>query len=266
MTTCRIHFLSGLPRTGSTLLGSVLNQNPSIFATPTSPLYALLSETNDTLNLLGLQYTFDEKRIADSVYRDVIKSFYPNDREFPIVFDKHRGWPKRVDAIREFIDPDPKVICTVRPIAEIIASYITLADKDADNFIDNHLKRDGVEVTNEARAMLLWTEYLRTPYECMTVGMKLHPDSLLLVEYDDLVFDTTKTLERVYGFCGLEPYEHDTSHIKNTCAEAKDEAWGMKGLHDIRPKLKRMSVNPLAYLPQSAVDYFTQFDLGATWH
>lgn len=257
----RIHFLSGLPRTGSTLLGSILNQNPHVYVSPTSPLYSLLVNANEHLNTCDLQYTFDKRSIGDKVYKSLVEAFYPVDREFPIVFDKHRGWPKNVDAIREFVDPEPRIVCTVRPIAEIIASYITLANRDPDNFIDAHLKRDGAEVTDEARAFLLWSQYLKMPYECMTIGLKMYRDSLLLVEYDELVYKPAKTLEAVYDFCSIEPFDHNFEDIENTCAEAKDDAWGLKSLHDIRPRLGRTSVDPLCYLPQSAIDYFSQFDL-----
>lgn len=257
----RIHFLSGLPRTGSTLLGSILNQNPDVYVSPTSPLYSLLVNANEHINYLSLQHTFDAATIGSRIYRSIVNAVYPDDRSFPIVFDKHRGWPKNVDAIRDFVDVDPRIVCTVRPIAEIITSYIVLAEKDPDNFIDCHLRRDGIDVTNEARAMLLWANYLRVPYENMTIGLKMHRESILLVEYDDLVYYPDKTLRSVYEFCGIELFDHDFSDVANTCSEAKDEAWGMHGLHDIRPVVKKQSVDPVSVLPFAAIEYFIQFDL-----
>lgn len=261
MTANRIFFLSGLPRSGSTLLGSVLNQNPDVSVSPTSPLYSLLHNTNEQLNTLDLQYTFDKIGIGDKLYRSLVEAFYPEDRVYPIVFDKHRGWPRNVDAIRSYVDPDPKIVCTVRPVAEIIASYLTLAERDPENFIDRELRALGEPTTNEARANYLWRVTLKAPYENMLIGMRLHADSLLLVDYDQIVFEPQKTLEKVYAFCGMDSFNHEYDHIENTCAEEKDEAWGLKNLHDIRPVIKKKSVNPLCYLPRAAIDYFAQFDL-----
>jgi sulfotransferase len=261
VTTPRIHFLSGLPRTGSTLLGSLLNQNPSICVSPTSPLYSLLVNTNEHFNLLALQYTFDEKRISSKVYRSLTEAFY-QDREQPIAFDKHRGWPKHVEAIREFIDPEPRIVCTVRPIAEIITSYLVLAARDPDNFIDRDLKAADAPLTDEARAHLLWTQYLKVPYDAMLVGLKTHRRNLLLVDYDALVYQPQATLLEVYDFCGLPAFRHDFQHVENTCAEAKDVGWGLKDLHTIRPRVERRSADPLSVLPAGAIDYFAQFDLG----
>ena len=71
-----IFFLSGLPRSGSTLLGSILGQNPSFFVTPTSPLLDLLCFTNEAFNKLEKRYTFDVKVSSENVYTGIVKNFY----------------------------------------------------------------------------------------------------------------------------------------------------------------------------------------------
>lgn len=262
----RIHCLAGLPRSGSTLLGSILNQNPNVYVSSTSPMYSLLVNANEHLNTLDMQHTFDKVTIGDKIYRSIVDAFYPEDRSFPIVFDKHRGWPKHVDAIRDYVDSEPKIICPIRPIAEIIASYITLAEKDENNFIDRELRAAGGGTKNEDRANYLWQVTMKSIYENMTIGLKMHPNSILLVQYDDIVYSPDLVLESIYRFCDMEPYDHDFESIKNTCAEDKDEAWGMRNLHDIRPTLRKTSINPLCYLPRQAVEYFSQFDLEESWH
>lgn len=256
----QIYFLSGLPRTGSTLLGSILAQNPQIHVTPTSPLFPLLSNMNDTFSALSLQYTFDHIATADRIYQETINAFYA-DIAKPVIFDKHRMWPSKVQSIKNYINQDARIICPVRPIAEIIVSYLKLADKDPNNFIDKHLKILGAEVTDEARANLLWQEYLNAPYEAMMAGLKNNPSNILLINYRDIVFNTSKVLSKIYKFCDLDAYEHKLDTIENNCAEDKDEAWGMKDLHTIRPSLSMQSDDPATYLPQAAIDYFAQFDV-----
>jgi hypothetical protein len=104
---------------------------------------------------------------------------------------------------------------------------------------------------------------MNVPYDILKEGLETHPKNILLIEYRDIVFKPEETLKKVYDFCGLESYAHDWKSIENKCAEAKDEAWGMKNLHTIRPALDMQSSDPLAYLPKEAVEYFTQFDIGA---
>lgn len=255
-----IHFLAGLPRTGSTLLGSILNQNLDLCVTPTSPLYYLLVKLNEAFNYCSIQHTYDHDRVSDLSYRGLVEAFYGE--ESRTVFDKHRGWPKHVDAIKQYINPNPKIIATVRPIAEIITSYLVLIQQDEDNFVDRHLLELGCEKpTNEDRANLLWQYYLKSPYECLTEGLKTHPDTILLVSYAEIVFRTQETLDRVYSFCDLEPFNHKFDDLANTCQEERDQAWGLKNLHTIRPSLNRISTRPEQMLPQAAIDYFAQFDI-----
>lgn len=248
-----------MPRTGSTLLGSILSQNPEVHVTPTSPMYSLLVNANEHFNLLNLQYTFDYENASRRVYHAMIDAFY-KDIDKHIIFDKHRGWPRNVPAIEEYLNKDVRIICTVRPIAEVVTSYLVLADKDPKNFIDEHLRDMGELVTNENRARLLWDFYLKVPYENMCIGIKDYKENLLLVDYRDIVYKPEETLKKVYEFCGLTPFEHTFVGIENKCEEVKDEAWGLKDLHTIRPELSKKSADPLAYLSSKTVDYLNSFN------
>jgi len=257
------HFLAGLPRTGSTLLGSIMAQNPLIHVTPTSPLCPLLSSISDTFRTLDNQYTFDHDKISRRIYRSTISAFHKDVKQ-PIILDKHRAWPKYVPAIKQYLSKNPKIICTVRPVPEIIASYLKLAELDENNFIDTHLKKLNEIICHESRANLLWQFYIKPVYDGMMEGLALYPESVLLIEYRDLVFHPKRTLESIYKFCELAPFEHSLTGIENRCAEDKDDAWGMKNLHVIRPSLKMESISPAAYLPQPAIKYFEQFDVRRT--
>lgn len=257
-----IYFLSGLPRTGSTLLASILGQNPKIHATATSPLCPLLVRAGLALGQLHSQYTFDAFKVGDRIFPAMVKAYFDN-IDKPIIFDKHRMWPRNIKEIMDYINPNPRIVCTVRPIAEVITSYLVLADQDPDNFIDAELKKQGKEITNEARAGLLWMDdYVKGPYDVLVDALAKYPDNILLVDYRDLVFTGQKTLKRIYDFSGIFPYAHDWKAIENKMEE-NDNAWGMKNLHKIRPELKMSSAPPEAYLPADAIAYFSQFDLKA---
>ena len=134
-----IFFLSGLPRSGSTLLGSIIGQNPDFHVTPTSPLLDLLCFTNQNFNLLDQKYTYDKDVVSANVYKGIIESFYKHiDKKY--ILDKHRGHPRNLIPLKRFVTDEPKIICTVRPVSEIIASYIKLIEKsstgyDVSNFI-----------------------------------------------------------------------------------------------------------------------------------
>ena len=74
----QVHFLSGLARSGSTLLGSIVSQHPQIHVTPTSPLLDLLNYVNQALNTVEQQYTFDFDTVSTNIYLGLIDNFYQN--------------------------------------------------------------------------------------------------------------------------------------------------------------------------------------------
>ena len=71
-----LYFLSGLPRSGSTLLGSILSQHPEIQSTPTSPLADLLCVIDEGFSKLDLQYTYDKENIQYNTYSSLLNNFY----------------------------------------------------------------------------------------------------------------------------------------------------------------------------------------------
>ena len=93
----KLRFLSGIPRSGSTLLNSLLNQRPDTFASNTSNLcdviYAFnkLWETNSTSLVAegdGLKEEECILLLQKQRYAKINK---------PIIFDKGRGWSGLID-------------------------------------------------------------------------------------------------------------------------------------------------------------------------
>jgi len=258
----QIFFLSGLARSGSTLLGSILSQNPDIHVTPTSPMLDLLCFTNQALNTVEEQYTYDHKTVSDNIYNGLIESFYKN-IDKPIIIDKHRGWPKNVVPASQFITPNPKIICTNRPVAEVLTSFIVLIEKNKqkDNFVDNALRKKQLPINNQNRARVLWEDYFSDPFRSMNYGLKNHRENLHMVEYHDLISKPDEVLSGIYKFLDLPEHNHNFNKIDNACAELKDSAWGLDNLHNIRPKLEKKSVPPEEVIGKELTLLFSQYDL-----
>ena len=259
----KIYFLSGLPRSGSTLTGSLLSQNNEITVTPTSPLLDILCYANEAFEKINEKYTFDYKTVAANIYRGIVAGYFENITT-PVVIDKHRGHPRNVNPLTLFVAPHPKIVCTVRPIPDIIASYIKLIEKNkqSDNFIDNDLRTKKMQINTANRAKCLWENYISDPYQSMIFGIKNHRTNLHIVEYDQLILNPKKILNGIYEFLDLENNDHHQfDNIKNTCAEEKDAAWGLENLHRIRSKLEKTSTPAKDILGPFLTDYYNQFNL-----
>lgn len=255
----KIFFLSGLSRSGSTLLGSILNQNPMIYVTPTSPFLDLFCWTNDGLQKFNHQYTFNFEEQSNHIFKLLGENYY-NLIDKPIIIDKHRGWPRNIEPALKFINNDAKAICTIRPVSEIITSFLVLIDQDPSNFIDKKLLERNIPINIENRALCLWNDYGLEVYESLIYGLSNFRERIHLIKYDDLINNTNNELSNIYDFLRIDSFNHYFDNIINTCEEQKDDAWGLKNLHYIRPKLEKQSINPSKYLNDKLLDYFKTFD------
>jgi sulfotransferase len=257
-----LYFLGGLPRSGSTLLGSLLNQHSDIYVSPTSPLGDVVTDIEKSFNTLDIQFTFDRKEISYNVYKAVLANFY-NHIPKSTILDKHRFWGKNLDTVQMFLSNKPKIVATYRSIPEVLTSYISLIERTGhqDNFIDNHLRKDNLPVTNNNRAEYIWRYYVSPSYESMIYGLNKYPDWVHLVEYNNLVSNPEEELNKIYNFLEVPTHTNTFNNIENACGEQKDEEWGLKGLHDIRPNLTKISQNPIDVIGEENVELYSKFDL-----
>src|SRR5262245_66044686 len=94
-----IHFISGLPRSGSTLLAGILRQNPKLHAGMSSPVGALF---NALLNAMGAMHehaVFIEEEHRRDVLRGVFDGYYRKIHQEKLVFDTNRLWCSRMAAL-----------------------------------------------------------------------------------------------------------------------------------------------------------------------
>jgi hypothetical protein len=118
-------FLSSLPRSGSTLLTSLLNQRPDVYASPTSNLCDTMGgavkvwEQNPTTKASG-----GEENDIIRILQGIQNARYDTDK---LVFDKGRGWsaPQIMETMMK-VQGDVKIVATVRPVVECLASFAKL--------------------------------------------------------------------------------------------------------------------------------------------
>jgi sulfotransferase len=222
-----IFFLSGLPRTGSTLLSSILSQNLNIHTEGNSALCQLMwdmqvsCETTEQMrNKPGLQH---------KLISEIPNMFYENASGH--IIDKCRSWtmPANLDLIEKYITKTPKIIVMVRPIIDIVKSFVFI--RQMNNWEDPEVGL--LDINSEP--------IMRSLFGVIN-AKQINTGQFLFIEYEDLINNTKNTLNNVYNFLGLPIYEHDLDNIVNPNLEADDEL-NMIGLHDIRSKITRRSVS-----------------------
>lgn len=221
--------LSGLPRTGSTLLSSILSQNPLIHAEGNSAVCQLMWDMQQSA-MNSEQMQASNKDLTNKLVKPIPDIYYHNVNK-PIVVDKCRSWtlPANMQMLNRYFDNTPKVIVLVRPMVEIVASFMSLRKRNGWQDLEAGLLDDGSEPIMRSLAGVEWAR-------------KNNDGEFLFVTYDNLVDDTEATLDRIYGHCGWESFEHDLDNIVNTHKE-NDDVYNLVGQHDIRNQISRRTVD-----------------------
>lgn len=257
----KYYFMAGLPRSGSTLLSSILNQNPRFFATPSSPMPAVMMAAIGGYNNNELFHAYPRNQEAATSVRRLYEAYYENDSA-EVIIDKNRSWTNNLDLVRTYISTEPKIICPVRNFDEILASFLALIKrnpfKDGQqtkiNFVDEYLVGNKIPITDENRCMhlisndgIVGASYngLKAVYEKEETRKFLY-----FVEYDQLVKNPMLTLEGIYNFLDEPMYEHTFDDIRNLHQENDLGNYGLADMHEVRPTLSRRVIDPKEIVPE----------------
>lgn len=253
-----IYFLSGLPRTGTTVLSSIINQNKNIHCTSTSGLLDFLSGVNYAYNKVS-ERSFDfNKDQLKNIFKGIVGSYYDHiDQE--IIIDKWRGWIDNIPQIKEIITKTPKIVCTYRPIEEIVTSFLYLLKRDPNNFVDKELYKNNIVIDNNNRAKFLWNNGVVGETYDMFVRSLDNKHDICYVSYHDIVNSPDKVMKKIYQYCNLNGYDHQYSNL-NTNITDNDSFWNIKNLHAIRKTLKQDYKNPYDYMDVDLVEDFKTYN------
>jgi len=246
-------FMAGLPRSGSTLLSSILNQNPRFYSGPSSPVLSTMFVLENHLQNDELFHGYPKPDQAHLLISSVIDQFY-SDVDEPVIIDKNRAWTARVPFIEGYIGRRAKIICPVRDIDEILTSMITMIRRNPYqegnpriNFIDEQLVKLNIPINDDNRC-----EYIAGPDGIL--GQSLNAimeginqgfaDRIHYVEYRDLTKNPKETLQKLHEFLEEDAYEYDFDNITNTHRENDMNTYGLSDMHEVRSKLKSIAPSP----------------------
>lgn len=235
----KFYFISGLPRSGSTLLCNILNQNPRFHATSTSGvLDMLLTIRNNWNNIVEFKATKNEFAKV-RVLRGMVESFYA-DIDKPTIFDKSRGWPGFLEMAEFITGNKAKVLVPVRDIREVLSSFEKLWRKESKSGQIPQEKHNLLQFqTVEGRCDTFLKNDQPVGYAYNRIKDALlrgYGDRMHFVFFDDLTAKPRKTMKAIYEFLGEEPFEHNFDSVEQTTHE-DDFFHGFTDLHTIRKQV-----------------------------
>ncbi len=126
----RLHFISGLPRSGSTLLAALLRQNQRFSAGMSSPVYNLFRAMLAETSARNEGVVFIDNDMRKRLLVGVFDAYYHETASETVVFDTNRSWTTKLPALVELF-PEAKMICCVRNVSWVLDSVESLIRRNA---------------------------------------------------------------------------------------------------------------------------------------
>lgn len=257
--TRRIHFISGLPRSGSSLLGALLRQNPDFYANISGPVGSMFNALLSNMSGRNEFSVFLTDDLRQRVLRGLFSSYYDGMTRSNVVFDTNRYWCTKLAALKALF-PDSRVIACVRDIRWVLDSVERLVRHNA--FQPSSIFNYASDGTVYARVEQLLRSDGLVGYAYNALKEAFFGEdnaNLMLLRYETLANDPARALARVYKFIGEPLYGHHFDHVILDNEEFDAKA-GTPGLHRIRPRVA--AVKRKTILPP---DLFARFRDDAFW-
>lgn len=209
--------ITGLPRSGSTLLCNILNQNENILASSTSLLPALLQTMMRSISLAPETKSdlVHNRRVTEAkvegALRAVCESWYNGEQR--IIFDKSRTWQQLHLVLRQ-LHPESKMIVMLRDLREVIGSL----EKQ-------HRKFPAFDASGGATLRDMFDDYFDPEKGIIGKPLKGIQDLLdrnsdvMFVRMEDLVRHPAQMMSRIYCYLLQEPFEHNFKNIEKTATD-----------------------------------------------
>jgi sulfotransferase len=268
MTNKKYFFLAGLPRSGNTLLSSVLNQNPDIQVSANSNISSIFHYLHSLHNDLNTK-NFPDHNSLNNLIKSALDSYY-KDWDAKYIIDRSPwGTPTNLQILKNYCPNKIKIIVTVRDIVEILSSFVRLDVKES---LKNKLNQEicyGYRFSDTYKSDIeLSCDLLMSPNEqiekhLLSLHNLLKEDNkiyLHILEYKDLVNNPQESINEVYDFLEIPLYQkHNFNNISQfniNGIEYNDEVY-IKNLHKLKSKITLPNYKVDDILPKNVIQKYS---------
>lgn len=253
------YFLSGLPRSGNTLLASILNQNSKISVSANSPVSEIMKNLDKSMSTDEALLNFPDYKSYENVIKNVLESYYQNSKANYIIDRAPWGTPINLDLLKKYRSNNIKIIVLLRDIPEVLASFVRWSERNKSSFLNQF------KTTEEKCDFMMRSDgqIMRFLSSAANLTKEENNHYALFLQYDDIVNETELSIRKIYDFLNIPYYsDHYFSNLKQLKVNNityNDNILG-KNLHKITEKeIKRSSYSINQYLPQSVIDKYSKY-------
>lgn len=216
-----LHVITGMPRSGSTLLRNVLAQNPAFHVSATSPVLSAVVAMQKTISKspeLRSELVHDNagtKARLQQAVKGFISGWYSG-HAGRVCFDTCRGWSSMASLHSQLYPDGVRIVC-VRDLRAIFASI----EKQ-------HLKYPLLD-PSETLAQKTMAERARQMFaDDGIIGMGIvgvedllrrRPRNTIFLPYERFTSQPADSMAQVYEMLRMEPFNHTFDNVVNQSTE-----------------------------------------------
>ena len=250
----KIFFLAGFPRAGNTLLTSILNQNPDVCCTPNSITLEIMKDLF-LLKSTDIFQNFPDEQSLNNIMDEVYNLYYKNWNYKYIIDRGPAGTISNLMLLKKHFKQEIKVVFLVRPILEVLASWISWSMKTPDSFI----RKFSNNPTDACHMLMNKDGQIVKELLCMQNLLK--PENkhhVLFIDYKDIISKPGPTLKEIYKFLGIPLFKHRFVNLDQVTVNGlsyNDKVLG-EGLHTIKTKKLIKSKTNVKILPPEIIKQY----------
>ena len=187
-----IFFLSGMPRSGNTLLSSLVNQNKDITINAQSPVIDMVHDFCLMKEDLIFK-NFPDHNSFNNVFKNIFNHYYKNFTTKYIIDRGPWGTPGNLQALKQIIEK-PKFIILYRPVLEVLASFINLEKP-------NNIEKRCFDLMHLQDKNGMIDKSLYSIHNILK-----EKEDHLVIYYNNLIIDPLKEIKKIYEFLNV-PFE-----------------------------------------------------------
>ena len=249
-----------MPRACSTLLQNIFNQRPDFYATPTDGLANLLLNARESFTNSDEFRASKDQDLMLKAWRGFCKQGMHGyvdsltDRQNVVI--KGRTIKSCIPWFEKFLDEPPKVICMVRDLRSIVASFEKLHRKNPEKSSQWYIGGELRGTTTSKRCdMYLTNPPLGHSLDQLREVMEMNiTNKIIFIRAEDLSSRPQEIMSELYSIIEVEDYKHNFDHVEQTTHENDIIHRLDSDLHTIRNKVEPLTEDYLDVIGKEMSD------------
>jgi len=243
MSVKKMHFILGFFRCGNTLLRSIINQNPNVYLSPLSITPEIFFRLELIKNITVYKEVEDSLSLRN-VTEQIFNLYYKHKKQEYIIEQAPWGTDYNYKILIDHGYHDSKFICLIRPLKQIIASWVKLDNpENIEEYVDKLMQERGS----------IYHPFLSID------NLRKNNIDIKFISYDNLTSRPKETINEIYDYLNIPKFTHSFNGLKQPTNETELKLLGEQVI--IRDEVKKIEYDYDQYCPTYLLEKYKNIDI-----